>query len=358
MMSLFVLLIAFFSFGNSRNNYDEVEYGDKHRKLVPVWVHYIEFIPKSGSEATVLWNRSKPDANGNSRMKVSHDHFYIYNMTQRDSGQYLWRNRDRTFLSTVTIEVIAKTRSFTLRSDEELFITTDLEPNSCNIYFIPEDGRETAVVRRGRLLQSADQSGCFGLKLLKPCGILKEAVQTLCSGQFVVRDNNDDQALVATVEVEEPSDNTTYMIAGVMCVFLVLSCCFKTACIRKSTKQHAQPEDADSEPAPYAENERKPDVLRPSQPSETFYPVQPSEATTVLLINNPTESIPPSYHEEWRTNYSTVPVLAAQLDPPTVPLGSQQDQDRFEVKGIDTNNLLSSDYPHYDVYTSDKLNFL
>lgn len=94
--------------GNSRNNYDEVAYGDKHRKLMSEWVHYIEFIPKSGSEVTVLWSRNNPDANGNSRMKVSHDYFYIYNMTQRDSGQYLWRNRDRTYLSTVTIEVFGK----------------------------------------------------------------------------------------------------------------------------------------------------------------------------------------------------------------------------------------------------------
>ncbi|MEQ2185135.1 hypothetical protein GOODEAATRI_015088, partial [Goodea atripinnis] len=102
--------------------------------------------------------------------------------------------------------------------------------------------------------------------------------------------------------------NPKYILPGVGAfVCMLLSCCIKTCCFGKSSRKKDQPEleDADREPAAYE-----------------------------------------------------VPPPTEQLDPPTVPLWSHQDQDRFELKGIDTNNLLSSDSPHSDVYTSDKLNFL
>ncbi|KAK5610151.1 hypothetical protein CRENBAI_010706 [Crenichthys baileyi] len=363
-MSVFLLLIAFFSVGYSSESYDEMEYGSTYRKRMSAWVDYIEFIPKSSSKVTILWSRDAPEASEDSRWKMVHYYFFIYNMTQRDSGQYLWRNGDRTSLSTMTVEVIAKTQSLNLQSGQKLSITSDLQPNSCNIYFMPEDGRETEIVRRGQLLQDLDQSDCIGFKLIKPCGVLNTAVKKSCSGQFVVRDHNDDQALVVSVKVESSDINPKYILPVVGAfVCMLLSCCIKTCFFGKSSRKKDQPEleDADGEPAAYEEYEHEPVALRPSQPSgptEMLYPLQPSNARTGPLIHNPPERLPPSYSKEWRTSHTNVPPPTEQLDTPTVPLSSHQDQDRFELKGIDTNNLLSSDSPHSDVYTSDKLNFL
>ncbi|KAM4732237.1 uncharacterized protein FYW61_008044 [Anableps anableps] len=364
MMSLFVLLIAFFFFsvGDSADNYDEVVYGSKYKKWTPSWVHSIEFIPKSSSNVTILWSRDDPEASEDSRRKMLAYYFVIYNMTQRDSGQYLWRNKDRTTLSTNIIEVIAKTKRIPRKSGQQLSITFNLQPDSCNIYFIPEGESETEIVRHGQLLQ--DQSYCAGFELLKPCGVLNKAVPKSCRGQFVVRDHNDDQALVVSVEVEASDFKTPAILASLGAfVCTLLSCCIKTCCLGKSSgkKEQPEPEAADSEPAACEEYEHEPVVLRPGQPSEPTeptHPLQPSNAPTGPLIHNPPDSLPPSYSEEWRTSHSNVPASAEQLDPPTFPLWSHQDQDKVEIKGINTNNLLSSDSSHSNVYTSDKLNFL
>lgn len=93
----------------------------------------------------------------------------------------------------------AKKETRSLRSGERLSITFDLEPNSCNIYFVPQGGHETVMVYKGELQQL---SGCSGIELLNPCGISKDAVQTSCGGRFEVRDHNDDEALVLSVEVQ------------------------------------------------------------------------------------------------------------------------------------------------------------
>ncbi|KAM4585849.1 uncharacterized protein V3H82_004837 [Fundulus diaphanus] len=350
MMSLFLLLIAFFSVGYSSDSYDEVEYGSSLSKTMPPWVDYIEFFPNSSLNATMVWSRDAPKTSENSKWKIVYYMFYLRDITQRESGRYLLRNRNQTSLSTMTVEVIAKTRNITRKTDQKLSITFNLPSSSCNIYFIPRDGPKAEIVRRGQL---QDKSACGEFTLLEPCGALNKAVQSSCSGQFVVRDHNDDQALVMFVEVES-SGYKTYIFASVgalICTFL--SCCIRTCCCRMCSEKKAERE-------PDGESAQEPVVLSPSQPSEPTesYPLQSSNKPTDLLIHNPSESLPPSKSEELRTSHTNVPVPAEQLDPSTVPLWTNPDQDKLEEKGINTNNLLSSDSLHSDVYTSEKLNFL
>lgn len=96
----------------------------------------------------------------------------------------------------------ANKQNYTRTSGEELRITFDLEPNSCNIYFLPGGNNKIEIVRQGSLVQDSDQSDCTGFTVLRPCGILNKAVHMSCRGHFHVRDHNDNTALVVSLKME------------------------------------------------------------------------------------------------------------------------------------------------------------
>lgn len=75
----------------------------------------------------------------------------------------------------------------------------DLEPSSCNIYFIPEgDSVKHQIVRHGRLRPIPD---CSGFDLFGFCGVSNTNPQESCSGHYEVRDSMGNEVLVVTVEV-------------------------------------------------------------------------------------------------------------------------------------------------------------
>ncbi|XP_037531791.1 uncharacterized protein LOC119409002 [Nematolebias whitei] len=316
---------------------------------VATWVHSIEFVPKHSSEETVLWRRDNPEPSGDTRRRMSGSYYLINSVTQRDSGNYILKDRDGMILSRKTVEVVAKKETRSLSSGERLSITFDLEPNSCNIYFAPQGGYETVIVYKGELQQL---SGCSGIELLNPCGISQDAVQTSCGGRFEVRDHNDDEALVVSVEVAPQVSFSYVLYGGGAFAFLFLSCCLKNCCAAKSSREKSRPEPraaAAEEPADLPEYDHEPAGGRPHHPSETLHPAQPLSAPTGPLIHSPPTNVPPAYSE--------VIDPAEQVDPQTVLMNPDYEP-RFELKGFTSNSPLSSDSPHHEVYTSDKLNFL
>ncbi|KAG8004378.1 hypothetical protein GBF38_009361, partial [Nibea albiflora] len=77
---------------------------------------------------------------------------------------------------------------------EDFTASFDLEPNSCNIYFFPEeDDEEHTVARRGVHLET---HYCQGLTLFEPCGLENNDLEMSCSGRFEFRDLNGNKALV------------------------------------------------------------------------------------------------------------------------------------------------------------------
>ncbi|XP_072251904.1 uncharacterized protein [Leuresthes tenuis] len=353
MMLRLFFLSACVCVGLSYDTYAEVEYGNRHRMRVQRTVRLIEFVPTHSSNSTILWKQDDPEASEAARRRMVGRYYMINNVTQRDSGQYILRDRGWTPLSTKTVEVVANTRTLSLTPGEQLRFTFDLPPNSCNIYFFPEGGdRETQIVRHGRLLDS-NQRGCAGSQLLKPCGILNEAVQESCAGHFEIRDNNDDTALRVSLEIKPSEFNSSYLMAGGGAfLFALLSCCLKHCCCGKSSKKKNGSEFDDAAAAEhseyYQEYDHEPVGPRPNQhtgSSEAPNPTQPSQTLTGPLIHNPQIELLPAYSE--------VSAPAERADSPTVLLYSPYEP-RFEVKGINFN----SDTPHSDVYTSDKLNFL
>ncbi|XP_061581177.1 uncharacterized protein LOC133446953 [Cololabis saira] len=342
---MLVLLSASLYIGSCIGTFHEVKYGDSFKLKIQRSYHSIEFMPTYDSSETILWNRDRPEANVDARRKMTGDRFVVHNVTQRDSGRYNLRGRDFKTMSTKTLEVVADTRTYTRTAGEEFSFTFDLEPRSCNIYFFPEGDEGTELVHQGSLRLVLDWSDCFGFDLVKPCGILKKDVRMSCNGHFEVRDHNGDEALRVSLEIETSQFNYSYIFGiGAALLFIVMSCCIKSICVAKHfpTKHRADADadadaDASSADEPAVQNYQydcEPVGSRPSQyAASSDFLTQPSEAS--IQVSAPAE----------------------HADAPTVPLNSEYEP-RFELKGMNFDPPLSSDSTHYDVYTSDKLNFL
>ncbi|XP_060903926.1 uncharacterized protein LOC132981846 isoform X2 [Labrus mixtus] len=362
-MMVVFLLWGFFAMGFS---YDEIEYGGTYRIKLPRKTQSVGFIKLNIQHATTLWNRDEPLTGYNSKHRVQGSYFFVEEVNHNDSGSYLMKDKDEKVISTKTMEVIAIRRYNTKTVGRYFDFTFNVGSDSCNIYFIPDGGYETQIVRKGKLLEHDDQD-CNGFDLSYPCGISKNYMQLSCNGRFEVRDKHGDLALVETVEVEnsaaeeedhEPTfDTSTSIGIGIGAILGGLSCCCCTIrfCKSISSSNKDKSESPDEEPtAHYRQYEREP--VRPSsdqlsRPSETLYPTVPPYNLSVPLIHNPpppSVSVPPAYSE--------VSAPAEQAVAPTFPVPSEDPEPRFELS-ISSALPLSSDSTFSDVYTSDKLNF-
>ncbi|XP_022069600.2 uncharacterized protein LOC110965023 [Acanthochromis polyacanthus] len=360
MMRLLLLLVACVAVGLSYDT-DLKHYGDTYRIYLPHSAYSLEYSRSSGSEVTVLWKRGVPLAREDNRRKVISYYYVISNVTQEDGGRYTLRGENRLTLSRQRLEVEALTESYLREIGEELRITFNLERHSCNIYFFPNGHSQTVIVHNGWLQLSYTE--CTGFKILHPCGILNY-VQASCRGHFEVRDHNDNKALVVSLDVESDGvETSSYLgIGGGILISALCTCCLRCCCCKKKSSDKegseaaADEDNNENEPAVhYHEYDQEPVGQRQNQPhvpSGTQYPAQPSFTPAAPLIHNPpTNIMPPAY--------SKFAVSSEPADAPTVPLYSDSEP-RFEVKGMNFNSEdpLSSDPTHSDVYTSDKLNFL
>ncbi|XP_026212907.1 uncharacterized protein LOC113160070 [Anabas testudineus] len=335
------------------------DYGTSHRMYLDPNVHSIEFKPVYKSEVTVLWKRDEPPASFDSRKHVIGSYYVINNLTQRDSGRYILKDKNQRTLSTKTIDVKEITRLYTLYPDEELSFTFDLQLNSCNIYFFPKNDHEQSyfisrLVRRGRLQEGLYRFDCTGFDLQKPCGIFNKAVQMSCEGRFEIRDQNDDMALEVELVIKTHKD-PLYTAIGVtgFIVALIGCCCVKCCCCGKSSSEKNDSETAAQPAVNFHEYNRPagPGQDQSSPPTMTPYPVVPPYIPTDPLVHNHSTGNMPS-------SYSEVSAPAEKPDAATAPLCSDIEP-RFELKGVTFPSFfpLSSDSGYCDVYTSDKLNF-
>ncbi|TKS72399.1 hypothetical protein D9C73_006473 [Collichthys lucidus] len=326
--------------------------------------HYIEFNHIDSSDQTlIVWKHDDPPAREDSRRKVAGIYFMIKNLTQLDSGLYTVRDKKGGIISTKSLVVSEHKMTLTRGIADKLRVGFDLEPNSCNIYFFPEDKEYTPVIvaRRGKLLETFY---CPGLTLLWPCQLENNNLEMSCSGRFEFRDLNDNKALVVRLHMEPPPSNKSYIGigAGIFSAVLSCCCCFKRVCCRSSSKKDQSETPNDEEPAVYYhEYENEPVGPGPEQLSPTSY-----TPTVPLIHNPPTTYDTPAFSEihnpptmDDPPAFSEVYPPARQEDVPTVPVLSDPEP-QFEVKGLTFPSAppLSSDSTGCNVYTSDKLNFL
>ncbi|GLD67306.1 uncharacterized protein AKAME5_001866100 [Lates japonicus] len=333
-MKVLLLLAACVCTGLSYDTYDEVFYGYTYRMRLHRKAVSIKFIQSYSSDATILWKRDDPPASEDSRRMVVGAYYVIENVTQRDSGNYIMSDKDGKVLSKKNIEVKARTWSYALKPGQRFNHTFYLEPDSCNIYFLPESDHEwrkseIEIVHKGRLREDL--------------------------GMFEVRDHNNDKAWEITLEMEPLPFDPSHLYTGIIVAVAVLSCCCCMRCCCCKKRSSKSPETP-AEPAVYYHKyDTEPAVLKSdqhSEPSGTHYSAQPSYAPTGPLIHNPpTVNVPSAY--------SKVSAPAEPADTPTIPLCSDPEP-LFELKGINFSSALplNSDSGHCDVYTSDKLNFL
>lgn len=78
-----------------------------------------------------------------------------------------------------------------------------LDPESCNVYFFSESKNSMIkMVNSGTVTGDVYYSGCSYMELKEPCDISVTYVKTTCKGRFEFRDQNDNTALVVTLDVE------------------------------------------------------------------------------------------------------------------------------------------------------------
>ncbi|XP_044220679.1 uncharacterized protein LOC122991109 isoform X2 [Thunnus albacares] len=358
MMIVLLLLSACVCLGLADYHYAEKQYGKTFRWMIPEDTRSLEFAPKDNSKATVLWTLHVEKGWDAPFSVLGHKppkgtvglhwgYLELSYLTQEDSGLYTMRDNDKKLLRTVSLEVVANTMSYELSARESLDFTFDLEPNSCNIYFIPESDLKlkrfgTKIVRQGRL-ERKDSFYCSGFQLSKPCGILIKSLQSSCGGRFEVRDQNDNKALVVSLEVKPlQSSDVGFGIFIFSLVLSVLAFVFVCCCGKRPSKEDDSETEAAAASAPEDElvGPRSDEL---SQPFGTHYPAQPSYTPTGPLVHDPTDNVPPSYSE-----------VAASAEQAAVPsaLVYSDVEPQFELKGM----TFPSDSAN--VYTSDKLNFL
>ncbi|KAL3044887.1 hypothetical protein OYC64_013207 [Pagothenia borchgrevinki] len=222
-MIVLLLLGAFVCMGLAEQRYD-VEYGDSLNLWVPRKPKSFEFTRKFSSNVTILWKWGEPLTSLDGRLKNTGVFFEMYNLTQKDMGHYRFRGKEQNELSTYTIEVKAKTKSFQKSPGKHLRFSAKLEPNLCNVYFFPEGKlrrrmSEVAIVRRGKLQRHLDELGLVGFDLNEPCGIYIEAIQNTYRGRYEIRDENNDTALEVYLHVADPTIRTSELKAGAQLSF-------------------------------------------------------------------------------------------------------------------------------------------
>lgn len=78
-----------------------------------------------------------------------------------------------------------------------------LDPESCNVYFFSDSKMSMIqMVSRGTVTRDVYYSGCSYMELEQPCAIYFTYIKSTCKGQFEFRDQNDNKALVVTLDVE------------------------------------------------------------------------------------------------------------------------------------------------------------
>lgn len=95
------------------------------------------------------------------------------------------------------------TKYYKRKSGGTIWMSFTLDPQSCNVYFFPESKMSMIkMVSSGRLTGDVPSSGCSYMELEQPCAIANTYIQSTCKGQFEFRDQNDNNALVVTLDVE------------------------------------------------------------------------------------------------------------------------------------------------------------
>lgn len=113
---------------------------------------------------------------------------------------FLSDNLSHSFCSSCVPE---NTKYLKRKSGSSVWMSFRLDPESCNVYFFSESKNSMIkMVNSGTVTGDVYYSGCSYMELKEPCDISVTYVKTTCKGRFEFRDQNDNTALVVTLDVE------------------------------------------------------------------------------------------------------------------------------------------------------------
>lgn len=84
------------------------EYGDRFNIRMVRQVEFLEFRQKDKSDTVVLWNRTNPKMVRRSSQRIIGNFYFMYNLTQEDSGEYTTRNKNGLVMDTYNIVVVGE----------------------------------------------------------------------------------------------------------------------------------------------------------------------------------------------------------------------------------------------------------
>lgn len=82
-----------------------LHYGGYYSFNIPRQAEYLEFTPHHSAEQSILWNRTNPRTNKESRVKIKWNTGKIDGIIPQDSGYYNLRKNDNTLLSRTLLTV-------------------------------------------------------------------------------------------------------------------------------------------------------------------------------------------------------------------------------------------------------------
>ncbi|XP_056900117.1 uncharacterized protein LOC130531933 isoform X1 [Takifugu flavidus] len=348
MSLLFFLLASFSCLGYSLDI--QKEYGEWSRFMMSREATSLEFRHKNKSDTVVLWNRTNRTITQSSRRKIIGNFYLMYDLTQEDNGEYITRDKNGLVLDTFNIVVIENTRFYKRESGKSIRMSFNLDPQFCNIYFFSESKMSmTKMVQNGTLTGDVYYSGCSYIELKQPCAIYNSYLESTCKGQFEFRDQNNNKALVVTLDIEPGKLNLSPIgiTLGVLSILSGCCGCLKYCCCGSSSSEKQEEETPENEPAvQYNEFDSEPVRIKMEDSAPDGHgSTHPSSSETGPLMQSP----------------PSVAIKSAQ-----VPVSDQRaihgpssiiSEPRFSLKGMSFPSALNSGSSSHDVYTSDKLNF-
>ncbi|XP_069577453.1 uncharacterized protein [Brachyistius frenatus] len=338
-------------------------YGTSFDYSIAKQAEFLEFMPLySQDQIKILWNRTDPQTNIGSRVRVKKNFLKISELTQRDNGYYNFREKDNTMESRLHLVVEENTIDYYKKVDEHLYINFPSSKGTWTVTFMPLEERiPKTVLKAGQLVLK--DNWFFERIKVGSSGLEIGPLESSDSGTFEVTDQDGNRGL--TVNLAMRHDYISYylpVIAGISIFGLLCYCFYKKKCCKrdKLAPQTAAP------PSVYYH-----DVNQPIGPSYTA--TQPPSSFSYQPMNPPvfkepttTSLDPPVYHPVNVQVNPSRPEVAHQGGQGSAPapsvgadfLSSGADP-QFQLKGFAfASDPLSSDSTFCHVYNSDKLNFL
>lgn len=89
----------------------------------------------------------------------------------------------------------------------------------------------TKMVQNGTLTGDVYYSGCSYIELKEPCAIYNSYLESTCKGQFEFRDQNNNKALVVTLDIE--GEYGLECLLSVWCVILIFVVFLELQCFSR-----------------------------------------------------------------------------------------------------------------------------